>query len=535
MKFAFQVLDKKKFVLCFIDAFLTNVFFYITPALLAWFTREPFTMERFGALIFWIIVTKIIAVSLNHIWIIYILKFENVYAKELQMAYFNRVLKMKPFRMNNVHNGFLKKQIDIISDEAEEFMEQIFETVSGFSVSVVMFLVQVISQDIRMFFVCLAMITGMVCYNLWLGKKVVCVQEDYNEKYAQYNSSYVDFLQNAKTVKRLKAGKFASQKNEELFGKVLPKLEKLNLFYSFRSNGINAFVYMMYVVVLINLYFQMKNGVNILSSLLFYATIFDLLRAELKDLTFLFIHYNKFQAATNQVEKIVGNEEEKSVMENWEKIEISNLHFKYNDETKTTISIPNFYLKKGEKISIVGKSGQGKTTFLNILAKDIEVENACYQIDGKVVEEKLDLAYISQEIDLFDLTIRENLCLGKKIEDSQLMQYLKEAGLEEWIEKSEKGLDTFVGERGLKLSAGQKQRLNIIRGILLDKEVYILDEPTSNLDKETEKLIVGLIEKYLKHKTVMIVTHRDEIKKICDRHYEFKNNIMQEYRVGVVN
>lgn len=109
MKFAFQVLDKKKFVLCFIDAFLTNVFFYITPALLAWFTREPFTIERFGALIFWIIVTKIIAVSLNHIWIIYILKFENVYAKELQMAYFNRVLKMKPFRINNVHNGFLKK------------------------------------------------------------------------------------------------------------------------------------------------------------------------------------------------------------------------------------------------------------------------------------------------------------------------------------------------------------------------------------------------------------------------------------------
>lgn len=528
MKFAFQVLDKRKFALCFVDAFLTNVFFYSTPVLLAYFTREPFTVERFAYLILSIIVTKIIAVSLNHIWILYILKFENIYAKELQLAYFERVLKMKPFRMNHVHNGFLKKQIDIISEEAIDFMEQIFETVSGFSVSAVMFLVQVITQDVRMFFICLAMMMGMVVYNVWLGKKVVSVQEDYNEKYSQYNSSYVDFLQNAKTVKRLRAGKFASQKNEELFQKTLPKLDKLNLFYSLRSNGINAFVYIMYVVVLVNLYFQMKSGVNILSSLLFYATIFDLLRGELKDLTFLFIHYNRFQAATNQVEKIVGKEEDKGVIQNWEEIRISNLNFKYHDETKTTICIPDFRLKKGEKISIVGKSGQGKTTFLNILSRDIEVDRACYQIDGKTLDEKLDLAYISQEIDLFDLSIRENLCLGKKLEDAELMQYLKEAGLDEWIEKSEHGLDTIVGERGLKLSAGQKQRLNILRGILLDKDVYILDEPTSNLDQETEKRMVNLIQKYLKNKTVIIVTHRDEIKRICERHYEFKENKMLE-------
>ena len=80
--------------------------------------------------------------------------------------------------------------------------------------------------------------------------------------------------------------------------------------------------------------------------------------------------------------------------------------------------------------------------------------------------------------------------------------------------------------QGLKLSVGQKQRLNIIRGILLDKEIYVLDEPTSNLDKETEKLIINLIQKYLKDKTVVIVTHRDEVKKICDKHYIFKDNVM---------
>jgi ABC-type multidrug transport system fused ATPase/permease subunit len=259
--------------------------------------------------------------------------------------------------------------------------------------------------------------------------------------------------------------------------------------------------------------------------------MFSGLSAELKDLSRLFMHYNKFQAATNQVEKIIGKEENLDIISNWNKIEIKDLDFRYDDESKNTIIIPYFELKKGYKVSIVGKSGQGKTTFLNILSRYIDIEKEKYVIDGISQNGNLDLAYISQEIDLFDLSIKDNLCLGKNIEEPILMKYLKEAGLEEWVEKLENGLDTVVGERGLKLSVGQKQRLNIIRGILLDKEIYILDEPTSNLDKETEKLIINLIQKYLKDKTVVIVTHRDEIREICNKHYEFKNNIMKECKL----
>ncbi len=129
---------------------------------------------------------------------------------------------------------------------------------------------------------------------------------------------------------------------------------------------------------------------------------------------------------------------------------------------------------------------------------------------------------------MFDLSVKENLCLGKDISDKTLMKILAKAGLQDWAEKLENGLDTVVGERGLKLSVGQKQRLNLIRGILLDKDIYVLDEPTSNLDKETEALIVGLIQEYLEDKTVVIVTHRDEIKRICKKHYVFEENRMRE-------
>lgn len=527
MKYAIKLLNKRKFILCFINAFIVNMCIYLLPVVLAIFTKQPFTIEKMGYLILSIIGLKLVEISLNHVWVIYLLRFENEYAKDLQLGYFNRIVKMKPFKLNKVHNGYLKKQIDIIADEAEEFMEYIFETVNGFGISVVIFLIQVIEQDIKMFFFCFAMLMAIVLYNIWIGKRHVIVQEEYNEEYSKYNSTYVDFLQNIKTVKRLHATKYASAKNRDAFQKVIPKLDKTNFFYSLRSNGISFFVYFMFAIILINLYFKMKNGQDILSYLLFYATMFSGLSGELKDLARLFIHYNKFQAASKQVEKMIGKEEQTETIEKWETIKIKDVSFKYDKETKTSIKIPEFDMNKEDKISIVGESGQGKTTFLNILDRSIEIPKENYLIDGREQKGSLDLAYISQEIDLFNLTIRENLCLGKNIPDELLMKYMEEAGLLEWMNGLEKGLDTIVGERGLKLSVGQKQRLNIIRGILLDKDMYILDEPTSNLDKETEKRIVKLIQKYLEDKTVVIVTHRDEIKKICTKHYQFINNIME--------
>ena len=531
MKFALKILNKKKFILCYIDAFIVNMCLYLMPVVLSIFTTQPFTLEKFRYLIISIIGLKTIELVLNHFWEVYILRFESKYSKDLQLAYFSRIAKMKPNKLNQVHNGFLKKQIDIISEEAEEFMEYVFETVNGFFISIVIFLIQVIHQDFHMFWICFIMVICMILYNVWLGKKYVIVQEEYNDFYAKYNSTYVDFLQNIKTVKRLNATKYANSKNEEAFKEVIPRLDKTNFFYSLRSNGISLFVYVMYAVILINLYFKMKSGQEIVSYLVFYATIFSGLSAELKDLSRLFMNYNKFQAATNQVENIIGNDCEDNIIDNWNKIQIKNLEFKYNDETKQAIYIPDFVIHKGDKISIVGKSGQGKTTFLNIFSRYIEVEDTNYIIDGKTKKGNLNLAYISQEIDLFNLTVKENLCLGREIEETQLIGYLKEAGLEDWINKLENGLDTVVGERGLKLSVGQKQRLNIIRGILLQKDIYVLDEPTSNLDTETEKLMINLIQKYLKDKTVVIVTHREEIKNICNRHYEFKDNRIKEYQL----
>ena len=202
--------------------------------------------------------------------------------------------------------------------------------------------------------------------------------------------------------------------------------------------------------------------------------------------------------------------------------------FSYTKDS-TKIKIPEFILSKGDKISIIGESGQGKTTVMNILAGLYPLENGKLLIDNKNMKDtRLDLVFVSQEVELFDLSIRDNLCLGKNISDEILFQLLDEAGLMGWYKELPEGLDTMVGERGIKLSAGQKQRLNIIRGILIDKDLYFFDEPTSNLDVISEEKIISMIDKYLKNKTYVIVTHRDKLKELCNRNYFFNNHMMVE-------
>ena len=207
---------------------------------------------------------------------------------------------------------------------------------------------------------------------------------------------------------------------------------------------------------------------------------------------------------------------------------MKNVIFSYTKDS-TKIKIPEFILNKGDKISIEGESGQGKTTTMNILAGLYPLEKGELLVDNKLKKDcRMDLVFVSQEVELFDLSIRDNLCLGKEIPEEKIIQLLDEAGLMNWYKELPNGLETMVGEKGIKLSAGQKQRLNLIRGILIDKELYFFDEPTSNLDVVSEEKMISMIKKYLNNKTYVIITHRPKITELCNRHYVFEEHMMKE-------
>lgn len=286
------------------------------------------------------------------------------------------------------------------------------------------------------------------------------------------------------------------------------------------------FTNLVYIVIIILAIITTNSGEDALPYLLFYISIIGKVTSKLEKSSQEIEHLFRFQVSKKQLDEIIGNFDEFTLTNNWKQLQIIDGVFSYKQRSRK-ILIPNFKFNKKDKISVTGKSGQGKTTILNILSGIYELNSGKILIDNKDFKnEKIDVAFISQDVELFDLSIRENLTLGKNISDERILKLFEDAGLMEWYQNLENGLDEMVGEKGVRLSAGQRQRLNIIRGILIDKDVYFFDEPTSNLDKESEEKIVKMIDKYLNNKTYIIVTHRESIKRLCNKHYVFENHEM---------
>ncbi len=521
--YPFKQLNKKKFFGCYFNALIENLCIYLIPLVLSFYTTEPFTLEKFKNLIILLISLHVIRLSCDSIWTIYVSSFIQKFKNKLQLSYFSRLYKMRGELFDETHNGFIKKQIDVVVTESESFLRFIMSTVNGFIIAMAIFLYQVYSQDKGIFIFTIGLIIMIIIINIKISKMAVKVQKKYNEENAEYNACYVDFLQNIKTVKKLHAIDFSKNKVNEKFDSTVIPYKRMKQVVSLRAHGISFLIYLMYFVILISLYFKMKAGENVLSYIIFYATIFQGVGRELIDLSGFFSNINSLTAASNRLEEII-QEENSKYTSNFETIELNNIKYQYKDQSNTIIQIDKLLINKNDKVAIVGESGQGKTTLLNMISKDILLEPGTYLINGKNTDKKLDIAFISQETDLFDLSVRDNLTLGKNIQDEYILGLIKEAGLESWYNRLKDGLDTVVGEQGLRLSTGQKQRLNLIRGIIENKEIYILDEPTSNLDKLSEEKIIVMINKYLSSKTIIIVTHRPDIKKICNKIYEFNNN-----------
>jgi len=199
------------------------------------------------------------------------------------------------------------------------------------------------------------------------------------------------------------------------------------------------------------------------------------------------------------------------------KIEFDNVNFSYIDNNKNILEDINFSIPKGKIYAIVGESGAGKSTLVNLLCRFYDLkkgdilldDNSIYDI--KISSLRSMIGIVSQDTFLFNDSIKNNICYGSPVENNSLndiMHATKLANAHEFIMALESGYDTMIGERGIKLSGGQKQRISIARAILKNPPILILDEATSSLDTESEKVIQKAIENLLINRTVIIIAHR---------------------------
>lgn len=389
-------------------------------------------------------------------------------------------------------------------------------------------LIMVCRQSIVTGIICISISALAVILKYKMLKKNKVYQKNVNIEESKYNAALIDFIQNTIAVRKLNIREFCSKKITEFSNGYL-KETKINERKRSNTNAtFTGLIDLLYLVVLVSTIIMVYNGEDGLPYLLFYLSVIGKISKDLNNLVRLIDYNETFKISKSQLDEYFKDSKEIKLVKDFDKVKLQEVVFSYT-EGSSKILIPEFILEKGDKISIVGESGQGKTTTMNILAGLYPLENGELLIDNKkITDSRLDLVFVSQEVELFDLSIRDNLVLGKDIPKEKILELLEEAGLMGWYNELPNGLDTMVGERGVKLSAGQKQRLNLIRGILIDKDLYFFDEPTSNLDIVSEEKITNMIEKYLKDKTYVIVTHRPKLKQLCNKHYVFENHMMRE-------
>ncbi len=214
-----------------------------------------------------------------------------------------------------------------------------------------------------------------------------------------------------------------------------------------------------------------------------------------------------------------------------EKIELKNVSYNYPESKEAVLKDISLTIPRGSATGFVGATGSGKTTLIDLILGLLEPTEGNIFIDKKDIKENVrswqkNIGYIPQFIYLSDDTVRNNIAFGldeKEIDEKKINEAVNVSQLNEFVKNLPRGLDTFIGERGIRLSGGQRQRIGIARAIYNNPEILIMDEATSSLDNVTEKFIIEAIEQLKKDRTIIIIAHRLTTVKNCDKLYILKD------------
>jgi ABC-type bacteriocin/lantibiotic exporter with double-glycine peptidase domain len=448
------------------------------------------------------------------------------YSNYIKLKFFESLegMSLDPNK-NQVHTGYLLSLISKVSDSVFSTLSLFCWAIPGTITTTVIFLYLIISQSILIALVNIAVISIFMFTSIALSRRLSVKFKDLNESQAELNEQLIDFMNNSGTLKLLHAFKFSRDKLENKASKVNSKAQDLQNLHSNRWALLHLIYGFSFLSTLYILVSKISTGDLPVATMIIFIPTFSYVKSNLESTSETIMNfieagaYLKTLNGTLNIDSSTGVETTSKPI-SWHTLGFKNLAYKYNNTNKK-VRFQDFTINRGDKVMISGKSGRGKSTLINILAGYLEPSSGEVLLDGKGIQSDnsifQNISLVTQDTELFNLSLEDNLCLGKTIEKSRLIQLLNDAGLGDILKNHP--LSGISGEKGNKFSVGQKQRINILRTLISDKEIVILDEPTSNLDTKTEQKVINLIEKELKDKTTIIVSHRKEISKICNKYY----------------
>ncbi len=339
---------------------------------------------------------------------------------------------------------------------------------------------------------------------------------------------------NISGIRQIKA--YAAE-TEELgrFNRFSDQLRKTNLrmmkWWAIYSPGMSFLRMLGYVLVLCFGGYSMMKGEMKLGEYLQFMLFLSLFYDPIDRLNSLNQMVLSGKSAADRVFQILDSEDEKNALDGAKlpgeiagRVTFDQVSFAYQDQP--TLNDVSLEVLPGQTIALVGATGAGKTTVLSLLARFYEATSGTITLDGHDIsglsKESLrdNLAYVTQEAFLFNGTVRENLLLSKRdATNEQLWAALEASHADHFIRELPKQLDTNVGERGVKLSGGEKQRLSIARALLKNAPILLLDEATASVDSQTELLIQNALDRLMENRTAFVIAHRLSTIRNADRIY----------------
>lgn len=386
-------------------------------------------------------------------------------------------------------------------------------------ISIIGAIIILLMIDWRMTLIMLIAVPLAILIIMPLGQKIYKVSLSTQDQMADFTSNLGRVLSDIRLVKAYQAEKTEIEKGN----KNIQRLFQFGLKEAKIQAVVSPFMtfIMMFVLVVLIGYGGVRVASGELSAGSLVAIIIYMFQivVPFTQMASFFTAYQKAMGATERIQDMLNtptenmNEGTKGIIHP-EEISFNQLQFSYKDDQ--IIKDINLHIPAGKTTAFVGPSGSGKTTLFALLERFYEPNGGLILLNGHPADEyalenwREQIGYVSQESPLMSGTIRENLTYGTKreISEEELRQATMQAHAAEFIERLPNGLNTDVGERGIKLSGGQRQRIAIARAIIRDPKILLLDEATSNLDSSSEQLVQSALQNLMKGRTTLVIAHR---------------------------
>ena len=442
--------------------------------------------------------------------------------KKLQYDMVNTLISTDTQIIDKKHSGKFISNLTYDVTHITNLLSNAILTLFKDSLTLIGLLTVMFLQNWRLALISIIMIPLASIASKTLGKRISKVTTEAQEKSGYLTTYLVELFKNHKLIKIFQKEDFEKNKADKYLKQLKEKNQKIQTVFVRMSPIMETLTGIMIAVLIFYSGKLMAKGELNINNFFSFLAAMMLAYQPVRALSTLNMILKQGLSAASRILPIIDQENE--IKDNQEakplriknsEITFKDVNFSYEIKECSTLNSVNLEFKGGKMTSLVGHSGSGKSTILNLIPRFYDIQSGVIMIDGQSIYKstlssiRKEISMVSQETTLFDDTIKNNIKYAREdADDEEVYRVAKLSFCEEFINKLPNKFETLIGENGVRLSGGEKQRLSIARAMLKKSSIILLDEATSSLDSETESKIQEALKILTKDKTTIVIAHR---------------------------